>query len=288
MTAWVWDTLAPGQLTSTTTYTGGASGSAYVQKVIGYTTTGHSKGTETIIPSGPLAGTYITEDYYAPGGELDQYVASTAGGLPAETVTTGYDTAGDPDSVGSDQGGSTPYVAALSYTELGQPHEYEFGTNAEPAYLTDTWNPLGQLQEATTAAGVSPVTVDDQNYAYDSAGDILKNADTPASGPADVQCFSYDYGSRPTAAWSQGNPACTGGPSQAAEAGAAAPYWDAYGYDGSSNLGENNLTQVTATPSTGQAVTTSLAYPPGAGAAQPHAPVTSTQSGAQTSYAYNN
>jgi hypothetical protein len=38
------------------------------------------------------------------------------------------------------------YVSALSYTELGQPQEYAFGTTIQPAWLTNTHDQeTGQL-----------------------------------------------------------------------------------------------------------------------------------------------
>jgi hypothetical protein len=72
------------------------------------------------LPSGGVVG---------PAQQLDQYVDAAAGGLPAETVSIGYDNAADPVDVTSSQGS---YVSALSYTELGQPQEYQYGTSAAP------------------------------------------------------------------------------------------------------------------------------------------------------------
>lgn len=90
LASWVYDTLAKGQLTSATSYTGGSGtgGQAYTQQSLGYTTSaGLPKGTETTIPSGPLAGTYITADSYTPSGQLDKYADSAAArGLPGELL----------------------------------------------------------------------------------------------------------------------------------------------------------------------------------------------------------
>ena len=144
--------------------------------------------------------------------------------------------------------GIASYVTSLSYTELGQPLQYQLDSDPN-VYLTDTWDPqTGDLTRAQVTAGTS--TVDDQNYSYDAAGNITSEADTPASGPAQVQCFSYDYLAQLQTAWSQSASGCSAGPSQTAEAKAAAPYWDQYSYDT-----QGNLTGVTQTPATGSATT---------------------------------
>ncbi len=65
---------------------------------------------------------------------------------------------------------------------------------------------------------------------------------------------------------SSGSPAsCSSGPSQSAESGAAAGYWEQYTYNN-----ENDMTQEASTPTSGAAVTTTDGYAP-AKSAQPHA-----------------
>jgi len=66
-----------------------------------------------------------------------------------------------------------------------------------------------------------------------------------------VQCFGYDYLGRLTQAWSEGTSACSSGPSQAAESGAAGPYWQQYSYNT-----VNDLTSQMSTPASGAATTT--------------------------------
>ena len=111
------------------------------------------------------------------------------------------------------------------------------------------------------------------------------DADTPAAGETQVQCYSYDYLGRLSQAWSQGNSSCSSGPSQSAESGAAAPYWEQYSYND-----ENDMTAQVSTPASGAAATTASAYP-AAGSAQPHAvsaqTVTGSSGSATTSYGYD-
>jgi len=274
LASWVYDTLQAGQLTSSTSYVGGSSGKAYTETSLGYTTAGLSKGTKVTIPTGvTLAGTYSTAYTYANAGELAKYTDTAAGGLPEEAVNIGYDASGDPLSVGSSQG---TYVSALSYTELGQPHEYIFGTTADPADLYDSYNYQGQLTEAESAAGVTPVVVDDQNYSYNNDGSIASDADT-ASGANQVQCFRYDYLGRLQTAWSQGGTSCASSPTTSLESGASAPYWDAYTYNSA-----GDMTQEVSTPPTGTATTYTNAFPATSGADGPHAIASQTDSGGST------
>jgi hypothetical protein len=65
-----------------------------------------------------------------------------------------------------------------------------------------------------------------------------------------VQCFQYDYLTRLSQAWSQGTSGCSAGPSQPAESGATAPYWNQYSYDVT-----GNLAGITSTPAPGSATT---------------------------------
>jgi RHS repeat-associated protein len=282
LASWTYDTLAEGQLTSSTSVQNGAS---YTEAVTGYNSQELPSGTETIIPSaqGALAGTYTQQDSYAPDGQLTAYTDSAAGGLPAETVTTGYGSAGQVNSLS----GASAYVDSLSYTNLGQPLQYTLGTASLPVYLTDSYDPqTALLTEQDTQAGMSQTAVDDLHYAYDQVGNVTSEDDTPAGAgsAADVQCFAYDYLGRLTQAWAQGSAGCAATPSAAAEGGAA-PYWNTYAYDV-----DENLTSETATTPTG-AVTTTRATFPAAGSARPHAvtsqQVTSPSGTVTSSYSYD-
>ena len=280
LAAWTWDTLAKGQLTSSTSFSGGA---AYTEAVTGYNTYELPSATQTVIPAaqGALAGTYTQQDSYAPDGQLTSSTDSAAGGLPAETVTTGYDSAGEASSLT----GTSTYVRTLSYTNLGEPLQYTMGTSAQPVYITDSYDSQTRRPaEQKTQTGTAQATIDDLHYGYDNFGHVTSEADTPAAGPADVQCFQYDYLGRLVQAWAQGSSTCATTPSTSAEGGTA-PYWNAYTYN---TVGD--LTGITATTPTGAVTTTTDGYP-AAGAARPHAITTSqvtTPSGStSSSYGYD-
>jgi RHS repeat-associated protein len=261
LAAWTYDTLAPGLLTSSTAYgPGGTSGTSYTEAVKGYGEWGLPTGDTVSISAGPLAGTYTqTFGYSADTQQENSYTDYAVPGLPQEKVTVGIDNLDRPAGVTG-----TGADVLLTYNELSQPEQYSMGPGAMTVY--DTYYPeTGLLQGSDVTAGPSEQTIADTTYGYDDAGLVTSEADTPANGPAQVQCFEYDYLGRLTTAWSQGTAGCSGGPSQTAEAGAAAPYWDAYQYST-----VNNLTSVTSTPPAGGATTTTSTFPP-AGSAQPHA-----------------
>ncbi len=277
--SWTYDTLAKGMATSSTTY---YNGNAYTDQIVGYNTFGLPTGTKTIIPSaeGALAGTYTTGDTYDPDTmQLTSLYQSAAGGLPAETVTTGYDTAGDPVSVGSSL---WTYATSVSYTEYAQPLQYNLGPSTSPVYITDAYDQQTQnLTGQQVETGSNGAVVDATGYTYDNVGNVLSESDAPSGGPTQDQCFQYDYLGRLSQAWSQGTSSCASSPSASAEGGAA-PYWDAYTYSVTGNL----TSQVSTQPS-GTSVTTTNSFPT-AGSAQPHAVTSSTTSGTGTThYAYD-
>jgi RHS repeat-associated protein len=282
LASWTYDTLAKGLLTSSSAY---EDSQTYTTQITGYNSSGLPASEETVIPAsqGALAGTYTQSYTYAPDGQVTSYTDSAADGLPAETVTIGYDSAGEPDSLT----GASPYVDSLSYTDLGQPLQYTLGTSADPVYVTDSYDPeTGSLTQQDTQAGTAQTQVDDLNYSYNDVGDVTSEADTPSGDPSatDVQCFIYDYLNRLVQAWAEDAPGCTSSPSASAEGGAA-PYWDSYSYN---TIG--NLTGITSTTPAGQVTTTTDSYP-AAGDAQPHAitaqSVASPSGTASSSYGYN-
>ncbi len=181
LAAWTYDTLDKGMLTSSTSYAGGTSGSSYTEGVTAYNSLGLPKGTQTIVSSGPLAGTYKQLDAYTNEASLlSEYQDQAVGGLPAETVQIGYGTVNQQVAVGSNL---WDYVGQAVYTSLGQPEQYSMGPDAEPAWLTYTYNQeTGQLASSELQAGTSPVTLDDTTYAYNPAGSIKAEADTPSGG----------------------------------------------------------------------------------------------------------
>ena len=282
--SWTYDTLARGLLSSSSTY---YAGQAYTQDVGGYNSSELPIGIKTVIPAaqGGLAGSYTTGYKYDQDTmALSAYDQGAAGGLPNETVGIGYDTAGNPVSMASSY---WTYVASLSYTELAQPLQYQLGPSSAQVNVTDSYDQQTQrLSGSQTVTVGNDAVVDATSYSYDNAGNVLSESDTPSGGPAQVQCFGYDYLGRLSQAWSQGSGGCASSGSASVEGGAA-PYWDRYSYDVT-----GNLTSRISTQPSGAATTTTNSYP-AAGSAQPHglsvAVSASSVSGSSgsTSYGYD-
>jgi len=233
------------------------------------------------ISAGPLSGSYTQDDVYSATGDmLDGYYDTAAGNLPAEAVTLGYNSVGQPDHLSSPDG---TYVETLSYTNLDQPQSYLLDGGA--LTLRDLYSDATGRLTSTGVLSSAQGTLDGQSYTYDNDGLITSESDVPPSGPSQVQCFTYDYLGRLASAWSQGTATCPDTPSQADEATAAAPYSESYGYND-----ENDLTSVTSTPPSGSATTVTSSFPR-AGSARPHAVtaqhVTGPAGSSTVSYAYD-
>lgn len=270
--SWTYDTVAKGQLTSSTRYSGT---NAYVSTITGYDDGYRPLGQSITLPAneGALAGTYTTGYTYTADGQQATVKLPAAGGLTAETVTTHYDSANLPETMNGSLGWGV-YVAGTLYSSYGQllqtdlgntysnyiSYDYEYGTNR----LTHTW---------LTREGITGNDVD-LRYTYDDAGNTTKVADQPttAGSQTDTQCYAYDGLNRLTTAWTPGSGDCASAPSASA-LGGPAPYWTDYAVDSVGNrLG---VTQHTATSTT----TSTYAYP-SAGSAQPHAVQSVTSTGA--------
>jgi RHS repeat-associated protein len=265
--AWTYDTLSLGQPTSSTSYTNGSGSGepSYTEQVLGYASDGQPTGQETIVSTGPLAGTYKrTYAYNAYTDALSSYYDYAAGGLPAEQVNTSYDSSGNPTGLSSSL---WSYVTSLSYTDIGQPLEYTLGTTTEPAWVLDTYDPeTGNLDTQVTQAGSTPVTVDDQSYGYDDNGDITSEADTPADTTAQDQCYQYNYLDQLTEAWAQSTATCASTPSDSV-LGGAQPYWEQMTYDATGNMLTNDTTY--GAPGSQSTVNLTNTYP-AAGTTGPH------------------
>lgn len=266
---WAYDTLAKGQLTSSTRVDGTSS---YVTAVTGYDHHYRPLGQSVTIPStqGALAGTYSTNYTYTVDGRPQSTVYPAMANLGSETVATEFDAANQPFRFGSAAAGL--YVAGAKYDTRGKTLISDLGANfpvvVNYAYETGT-------ERLTTAKVVRNGTTGyDYNaaYGYDLAGNITKIADTPtvAGAASDVQCFEYDDLRRLAEAWTPSADDCSTAPSVAA-LGGAAKYWTGYAYDAVGNRTSTTQHAATNTVST-------YAYPAaGATAVRPHA-VTSVAS----------
>lgn len=140
---WIYDTLAVGQLTSTTRIVDGAQ---YTTSVTGYTASYQPLGTSVSLPATVLGGaaaqsqTYTTTYGYTAGGALETTTLPAAGNLGAETVTTRYDANGMPAWMGSGFGWGA-YVADARYTAFGETSCWTWATRSARSCPTSIRTP---------------------------------------------------------------------------------------------------------------------------------------------------
>ncbi|MFF4309712.1 RHS repeat-associated core domain-containing protein [Streptomyces sp. NPDC001507] len=240
---WAYDTLAKGQLDSSTSYVGGVTGTAYTRKVTAYDSMYRPTTTQLVLPStdalvtsGAVASTLSLSTYYNLDG-TQQYISEpAAAGLAAEKVVTHYDSAGLP----TDVAGLSGYLLGAAYSEIGQPQQFTLGTSAaegtKKAYITNTWEEgTDRLKQSAVTDQTHNYELQELNYGYDDAGNVTSITDPTTlggTGKADDQCFAYDGHQRLTEAWTPSTADCSASGRTTANLGGAAPYWTSYSYTG--------------------------------------------------------
>ncbi|WP_246101840.1 RHS repeat-associated core domain-containing protein [Streptomyces cyaneus] len=239
LTTWEYDSATvpngKGRLASATKWVGD---NGYVSSVDAYDVAGRPTKTSVTIPAsadtGKLAGTYTATASYKPDGSIDDVRLPAAGGLPAETITTGYTATGLPSFT---LGDTTDYARETRYSNYGEMLQLTLGTASADKYtwLTNTYEEgTRRLERARIDREIVKTPDSDITYGYDATGNLLKIADTPEGKTADVQCFTYDYLRRLTEAWTQTATACAASAGEAS-VGGPAPYWRSYAYDAAGN-----------------------------------------------------
>lgn len=267
LASWTYDTLALGQVTSSTRFDGGK---AYTTGISGYDDAYRPTGSTLTVPDGPLAGTYTTGRSYNVDGSPATTTLPAAGGLPAETVRYGYNAVGLPTTVT----GLAGYLDSTGYDQLGRIGRIT-RTNAAGQGIVEEWGReegTGRIVEH--AAYGDPGVLMDQHYRYDNAGNVTMISDRTAqygAGPDDTQCLRHDSVRRLTEAWTPANGDCAATPAVAA-LGGPAPYWQSWTYDAAGN----RRTQVDR--SAAGTVTQTSAYP-AESQPRPHAPISVTTAG---------
>jgi RHS repeat-associated protein len=278
---WTYDSLARGQLTSSTRW---SDGHAYVSAVTGYDAAYRPTGTATTIPAveGAVAGTYTTEQSYNADGTVAATTLPAIGGLPKETLTFTYTAAGLPATLG----GLTSYLVGSTYDPLGRATQNMLSDGTKTLVKDYVHDPAtGRLTRQVVWGETAPQVLADRNYSYDAAGNVTAIADKLAqygAGSDDNQCFRHDHLRRLTEAWTPANGDCQAAPSTAA-LGGPAPYWHGFTYDAAGNRRSE-----TRHAAAGDTVRT-YAYP-APGSPRPHAvtSVTTTGPGAGTAtYGYD-
>jgi RHS repeat-associated protein len=304
LASWTYDTLAKGQVTSSTSYASGASGPAYTEAVTGYDDAYQATGTSLTIPSaeGKLAGTYTTSSTYSPlTNDLESTQYSADAGLPDETVNYAYDQEGELSAVG----GNAPYLDAVSYSPFGQVLRTTSGLYGSQLAVTSSYD-AGTGLLLHTADDVQPTgasAVDATAYTYDDAGNITSVSDAQNTGQTDTQCFAYDDLDELITAWAdtagtntapgpsvEGIGGCDTTTPSAATIGGPAPYWESWTYD---PLGDRtSQTTHDTSGNTADNITQTLSYPGGNGTSSTSEPdsvstVATTGPGGTTTTSYS-
>ncbi|MEV0006125.1 RHS repeat-associated core domain-containing protein [Micromonospora sp. NPDC050980] len=234
---WSYDTLpyGIGKLTKSVRYEPAGSTNAYVNEVVAYDTSGRPKDTRISVPAtegGLCASNTLTPcsyDYtttYRPDGQVATATLPAAGGLASEKLIYTYNDVGLPNGQLS---AAQIYVNQTSYTKLGTVLQTILGATGKRTWVTNTNDQnTGRLTNSNAIPELKP-EVFNFTYHQDPSGNVDKITDTPANGAAETQCYSYDYLSRLTDAWTPSSGDC-GGARSAAALGGPAPYWHAYTY----------------------------------------------------------
>lgn len=292
LASWTYDTIAKGQLTSSTSYLNGA---AYTEAVTGYNDEYQPTGTSTTIPSaeGSLAGTYTTNSTYSPvTDELTSTTYSADGGLPAETVRYSYDEEGLLNAFG----GKTAYLDATTYSPLGQVLRTTTGLYGSQLAVTASYDEgTNRLLQTTDDVQTASSAVETTGYTYNDAGDVTSVSGTQDTGSTDTQCFTYNHLDQLVAAWTDtagtttaaapsvsGIGGCDTTTPSEATVGGPSPYWESWTYN---SLGDRASETVHSASGN---TTQTLSYT----GSQPNAVssvATATPSGTTTttSYSYN-
>ncbi|WP_109746774.1 RHS repeat-associated core domain-containing protein [Salinispora mooreana] len=249
LTSYLYDSIAKGQPTATTRW---HNGNAYTTAVTGYTDRYQPSGTNITIPTaeGALAGTYTSSTAYDLAGKTVRQTLPGIGGLPAETITTEYDTNGYLQSTTGQIAGSPdiPYLAETAYYLHGPVHHTLHGNPGSQIRQTNTIDTgTGRLDnhDVATEDPATPGTFTSRftnNYTYDPAGNITAIAGQTDGITDQVECFTYDQLRRLTQAWTQNTATCTNPQRSGAD-----PYHRSWTFD---DLG-NRLTQTDHNDTTG-------------------------------------
>ncbi|WP_327009848.1 hypothetical protein OHA72_23030 [Dactylosporangium sp. NBC_01737] len=291
--SWTYDTLAKGQLTSSTRYVGT---DAFTTTVTGYDDGYRPLGVTTVIPSSLSMpwlpnGTYTTSKTYNVDGSTATVSYPAAGGLPAETLTTAYDTTGRALTLS----GLEPYVAGTSYQTFGAIYQQILGSGAKRVRQTTAIDETtGRLTSSKTETenAASPNTWAErltEGYGYDQAGNVKTITETLGGSVVSNQCFGYDALRELTEAWTTTAATCQANPS-AAVIGGPDPYWTSYRYaTGTGSYNSGNRTQEIRHAIGGGTDTTRTYTYPGTGKRHTLTSVTAAGGSSGTdSYTYDN
>jgi RHS repeat-associated protein len=246
---------------------------------IGYDARNRPLGYTYTIPSIPgmtdtngLAGTYTFDQFtYRRDDQLQslRYPAFDTS-LPAETVTTSFNTLGIPVGLAGNVAADV-YVSGTTFTNEGwiASRTYDQATAANRVLRSYGWEATtGRLLSMTAAQGAT--TIQNDTYSYDSVGNLLGSAHDPTGTTSDHrECYRYDGRNRMVGAFTAPLASCPVSPSAGGPSGLA--YNQTFTYNEIGNITSGPLGVYT--------------YPvSGSGSIRPHAP---TAVGTSTTAVWN-
>ncbi|WP_370352975.1 RHS repeat-associated core domain-containing protein [Catenulispora sp. EB89] len=313
-----------GQNTGWARYTAGANGPAYTSDITGFTASGQPLSTTLTIPADGtantgLVGTYTTNNTYTPNTGLLDHID-----LPSSPSTAGA-SALQPDTVYNSYNANGLLVAAgdsyanllsdSSYTPFGEVMARQLGDYPNQVVQKTNYDSATRrvLNVDVSATSIWNASVDHWDYSYradgqitgirdlqGTAGTVGSNNVANVSTQTDLQCFTYDYADRLTAAWTDsggfstgdgGIGGCANGAPNAANRTAAtsqvnsgpAPYWETFGYD---NATGNRTSETDYNPAGTAANDVTTTYGYGNAGAQPHTVTSAKPSNQVTANTY--
>ena len=271
LASWLYDpTGAKGQLASSSSHVDGA---VYTTAVTGYDNRYRPTGHTITIPAsvGALAGTYAYGYTYDSADRVTSTTYPAAGGLPAETVTTTWNSSGFPTRLT----GLATYVDSTTFTGSGLLDERVVGTGPNQLVRDLVFDEsTRRLTANRTLRGGAAIQHD--AYVYDAVGNVTSLTDQ-VFGQA--ECFQHDQRNRMSRAWTQTPGTC----STAGAGGGSTGYHDIYTYHP-----DGNIVSIQTVASPFGPDTRTYGYPaPGAGSVRPHAVATITRAGGTDTYGYN-
>ncbi|MFJ7905387.1 ricin-type beta-trefoil lectin domain protein [Kitasatospora sp. NPDC096204] len=226
---------------------GGASSSAYVNRIDSYNDRYQPKSVTTTVPAaeGKLAGDYTQAAYYTDNlGLLAGTGYGADGGLPAEKLGLTRDLMGEVVGSGTE---NTKLLDLANYNPLGQLLLSQYGTRGELLRTARTYDDTtGRLTTSSVKlqqADANPVSF--TTYGYDQVGNLTSASELQSSGGTDqaydTQCFRYDGLNRLAEAWTDTQGVSAPGAGQVSHCnnsdpswvtiGGPAPYWQSFQYN---------------------------------------------------------
>ncbi|WP_187271814.1 RHS repeat domain-containing protein [Aeromicrobium terrae] len=280
---WVYDTVRPGALTSSTRY---ADGGEYTNEVTAYDTAGRPTSSRVLIPESEgllyRAGGHVTSTSYNPDGSVKRITQPLVYGITNENLNYTYDDLGNVKSLL----GATPIVYGNIYAATGELLQRDSGsTSGKSVYDTRNYDQATRriTQRSVSLQGTATTPRMDLRYTYDQAGNVTRLNDVAAGDTAQTstatwrQCFSYDYLRRMTKAWTSSGTTCAA--PTTTNLGSLAPYADTYTY---AKNGNRNTAVSLRKPSTSVTSTTRTSTFPAATATRPHAASKTVKTGSST------